>query len=61
MEEEFKGMLTHEDRVEDVFRQKQEQVERLGHLQRFYALPQIFVDTNEGYNEMKRQHDEVTA
>ena len=54
-------MLTHEDRVEDVFRQKQEQVERLGHLQRFYALPQIFVDTNEGYNEMKRQHDEVTA
>ena len=60
VEEERKGMRTHEDRVEGVYKQKQEQVEQMGHLVRFYALPQIFVDTNESYNEMKRQHDEVT-
>ncbi|KAL8560972.1 hypothetical protein ACOMHN_061186 [Nucella lapillus] len=60
LEEERQGEVTHEDRVETLYEDRQARVEGMGHLARFYALPQINVQTNEGFNEMKRQHDEFT-
>nr|KAG5706415.1 hypothetical protein BaRGS_033176 [Batillaria attramentaria] len=59
-EEEAEGETTHEERVQNVYEARQEILEKVGHLERFYALPEIFVDTNDEYNEMKRLHDEFT-
>ncbi|XP_076468704.1 uncharacterized protein LOC143299406 isoform X2 [Babylonia areolata] len=58
--EERSGEVSHEDRVAALYAARQEQVEEMGHLARFYALPQINVTTNDTFNEMKRQHDEFT-
>ena len=52
--------LSHEDQITLLHEEEKRGLEDQNLLVRYYALPEINVATNDGYNELKQMREEVT-
>ena len=54
-------LLSHEEQIQLMFEEEKRSLDDQNLHVRFYALPEINVKTNEGYNELRQMKEEVSV